>query len=371
MTDTYPVHQGSSSLWPAAVAARDNTAVAIQYGLQAHIAVAQAFQSGTLWGLPTYDEQRYLAYAPIVHGARGLFFWMRHLDWTTQYHIDYVVAPIAREVRSLIPVFLSEVTSISVSSNKDFDSPGHGINDITYFLGTDDDSYYLIAVNNTKKWFLNAALMLSGSALDAILPAEDMGAAVLFENRSVPLLYNYTGDPETRIMVDVFPPHDVNVYKIGPPPEPVTNLSPPDQATSVQSSVDLRWTEAARATSYNVYLSTSHPPDFYGDTTELMYHAGPLEPHATYYWRVDALDDGGNAAGGQVWNFTTLLGDFDADGDVDQADFGHLQVCLTGAGEPQDDPACADAKLDGDQDVDGTDVDVFLGCMTGPGIIGD
>ena len=64
-------------------------------------------------------------------------------------------------------------------------------------------------------------------------------------------------------------------------------------------------------------------------------------------------------------------GDFDGDGDVDQSDFGHMQACLSGSGNAQNDPACQDAKLDGDDSVSDTDMSVFLGCFSGPGVLGD
>ncbi len=51
--------------------------------------------------------------------------------------------------------------------------------------------------------------------------------------------------------------------------------------------------------------------------------------------------------------------DFDGDGDVDLADFGHLQNCLTGGDIPQLDSGCLDARLDGDEDVDGDDLNLF------------
>jgi hypothetical protein len=60
--------------------------------------------------------------------------------------------------------------------------------------------------------------------------------------------------------------------------------------------------------------------------------------------------------------------DYDRDGDVDMDDFGHIQACLSGSGVPQNDPACANAKLDADTDVDKLDINVFRGCMRGPGI---
>jgi len=62
--------------------------------------------------------------------------------------------------------------------------------------------------------------------------------------------------------------------------------------------------------------------------------------------------------------------DFDFDGDVDQADFGHLQACMSGEGIEQTDPNCLDANLDGDGDgdVDQYDVAVFEVCLWGAGV---
>lgn len=59
--------------------------------------------------------------------------------------------------------------------------------------------------------------------------------------------------------------------------------------------------------------------------------------------------------------------DFDGDGDVDMADFAHLQVCMTGEFIPQTDPSCLNARLDSDSDVDNDDMAIFLSCFTGPG----
>jgi PKD repeat protein len=64
-------------------------------------------------------------------------------------------------------------------------------------------------------------------------------------------------------------------------------------------------------------------------------------------------------------------GDFDGDDDVDQEDFGHIQVCLSGSGEPQTDPSCPDADLDADGDVDQNDYTVFEGCITGANTAAD
>jgi len=65
-------------------------------------------------------------------------------------------------------------------------------------------------------------------------------------------------------------------------------------------------------------------------------------------------------------------GDLDGDGDVDLEDFAVFQVCLSGAHIPQDDPACAGAKMEGDDnDVDNQDLAKFMGCISGAGIPGD
>lgn len=63
--------------------------------------------------------------------------------------------------------------------------------------------------------------------------------------------------------------------------------------------------------------------------------------------------------------------DFDNDGDVDQADFGHLQLCLSGAGVPTSDPQCENAHLDDDEDVDLDDFGIFQSCMSGADVLAD
>jgi hypothetical protein len=59
--------------------------------------------------------------------------------------------------------------------------------------------------------------------------------------------------------------------------------------------------------------------------------------------------------------------DFDADGDVDMTDFGHLQQCFTGTGTVVD-STCYDACLDGSSSIDDGDVAAFNGCFSGPNV---
>jgi uncharacterized membrane protein len=67
----------------------------------------------------------------------------------------------------------------------------------------------------------------------------------------------------------------------------------------------------------------------------------------------------------------TLAPDLDHDGDVDQVDFGLFQNCLTGLFVPQEDPACAQAKLDSDANVSHYDTAIFLRCLSGEGVLAD
>jgi len=89
----------------------------------------------------------------------------------------------------------------------------------------------------------------------------------------------------------------------------------------------------------------------------------------TYVVSLKVTDNEGNT-GTNTINISAVLpiGDFDGDSDVDQEDFGHLQECMTGNGNPQENPSCLDARLDVDDDVDLGDFVLFQGCMSGAGI---
>ncbi len=57
--------------------------------------------------------------------------------------------------------------------------------------------------------------------------------------------------------------------------------------------------------------------------------------------------------------------DYDRDDDVDQADFGRFQACMTGPNLGPPAATCEDADLDYDNDVDASDLGIFQGCLTG------
>ena len=64
--------------------------------------------------------------------------------------------------------------------------------------------------------------------------------------------------------------------------------------------------------------------------------------------------------------FEHLPADFDADGDVDYADYLTLEWCMTGPGGTLPDPLCDPADLDRDGDIDQSDFAILQRCLTGP-----
>jgi alpha-glucosidase len=136
----------------------------------------------------------------------------------------------------------------------------------------------------------------------------------------------------------------------------------------------------------NVILKLHRWP---GQTTGARLDNTPLVQHATKS-SFDGAASGyyHDTAGGLLWAkfadsgsevtfrfagtpVPNVPGDFDLDGDVDMADFGKFQVCLSGAGIEQSEPDCQKAMFDADVDVDSEDLTAFLGCLSGPDIPSD
>jgi hypothetical protein len=114
----------------------------------------------------------------------------------------------------------------------------------------------------------------------------------------------------------------------------------------------------------------SYEWDFTDDGMYDEIHTFPTAGHeyataGTYTCRLRVTDNEGMTAETAVMiTAKNVPGDFDGDGDVDQEDFGHLQACYAGSGEPVG-AGCEDAVLDGDEDVDQQDFTVFMSCMSG------
>ena len=87
--------------------------------------------------------------------------------------------------------------------------------------------------------------------------------------------------------------------------------NPANGATNPPGPVVLQWARGATATNYEVYLGTNkadvevadkNSPEHKAMETGTMHTAGDLG-QGTYFWRVDAVDIGGNVLKGDVWRF--------------------------------------------------------------------
>ena len=99
-----------------------------------------------------------------------------------------------------------------------------------------------------------------------------------------------------------------------PTPEPVALLSPADDTTfSVKDIPEFRWTSSEAADSYRFQLSNGGFIPLIDTTlstandTTFTLPEGILQPETTYYWRVQAVNEGGGSAWSEVYRFMTTM----------------------------------------------------------------
>ena len=89
----------------------------------------------------------------------------------------------------------------------------------------------------------------------------------------------------------------------------------------VDRTVELRWeaSEFDCPTEFDVLLGTTSPPNqlVCEGLTKTHCTVDDLAPQETYFWRVEARNSAGLAAG-PIWSFTTVPGPRQIRGDVDQ-----------------------------------------------------
>lgn len=92
-------------------------------------------------------------------------------------------------------------------------------------------------------------------------------------------------------------------------PDPVVLYSPADTATGRPINLVLRWDPSARASTYTLEVSTLS--DFSSDVVQHTAIADTakvitgLQNLTVYYWRVKAVNAGGETAWSEIWSFTT------------------------------------------------------------------
>jgi hypothetical protein len=85
---------------------------------------------------------------------------------------------------------------------------------------------------------------------------------------------------------------------------------------------------------------------------------------AVLYYAAFAHDAAMNYAPAATIGASAPPGDFDGDNDVDMADFGHLQACLSGSTSSYN-AGCQDADFDKDGNVDSQDLAQLAACLGG------
>jgi len=99
-----------------------------------------------------------------------------------------------------------------------------------------------------------------------------------------------------------------------PPYEP-SDPYPEDGTTGAGLNVDLSWTggdpDTGDTVTYDVYFDMVTPPTTMvsNDQTETTYDPGSLAQDTTFYWQIIAWDNHGESTAGDIWSFTTMLGE--------------------------------------------------------------
>lgn len=89
-------------------------------------------------------------------------------------------------------------------------------------------------------------------------------------------------------------------------PGEASNPSPGDGSVDIVITTPLSWTAGNGATSHDVFLGTTNPPDSVGNVTVANFTpASHLTPGTIYYWQIRERNSVGMTPG-PVWHFTTL-----------------------------------------------------------------
>jgi len=88
--------------------------------------------------------------------------------------------------------------------------------------------------------------------------------------------------------------------------EVATQPNPANGAENVPIDTTFNWWPGFGAVSHDGYIGISSPPAFLGNTPEVSYDPGGLQPGTTYYWQINAVEADGTTHTGEIWSFTTM-----------------------------------------------------------------
>jgi len=342
--------QGSSSTFTLAVQPADNTGVLLRRRMDYSLVRQQAevYVDNTLAGVwydagtnTRFADSEFMIPRILTENKQSLSVRIQNVsaesDWTEYRYEAYTLL-------SEVPPLTAPGTIAGIVSDQ-FSAPVAGamvsIQSVANTLTAPDGSYSLVIPAGT--YVVSAGKPFYG--------AQTMGGVAVNCGQTTSLDLTITGQP----------------------PDPVSNLS----VASGNTHNTLTWTNPGSLNLSGVTVRAktegfpADPAD--GDLVAegnftTCTHNG-LTNGVRYYYSVFAYYHDASryyASGVMHTGVPFGPGDFDHDGDVDQSDFAHLQVCLTGPTNPQYDPDCLDARLDSvDEDVDQQDCEVFKQCLSG------
>ena len=123
--------------------------------------------------------------------------------------------------------------------------------------------------------------------------------------------------------------------------------NPADGTQGVAVGTSLSWTPNPTAVSHDVYFGTSSPPALVGNQDANSYYPGRIEPETTYYWQIDEVEADGTGITGDIWSFTTGLGNIAIDKPV-----------TAGNDDGEDHIAYADVADDGSETRGSSDLEM-------------
>jgi hypothetical protein len=158
---------------------------------------------------PTSEQQRFLTYAPLTVGIKGLMYWTFYRN-SPQTRAAKVY-PVTDHLVRFIPVLTSTNPPPTVSSSGDASSLGDGIPDLSYLVRQHRGSTYVIAANNLS---VTAPVTLT---LQGQWPTNTI-VNVLTERRAISPQFNVPGNLTFN---DSFGPYKIHLYEVISAPAPV------------------------------------------------------------------------------------------------------------------------------------------------------
>jgi hypothetical protein len=96
----------------------------------------------------------------------------------------------------------------------------------------------------------------------------------------------------------------INIYNPTGAPPCAFNPNPVNNQINVNTNNLLAW-ESTDATNFDVYFGTEETPSFIQNQVENSYNPDLLEINTTYYWKIIAKNEYGEAIDCETWTFTT------------------------------------------------------------------